>query len=56
MLPRGHGEDVIEFLERPLLRLGHEEEDQHESGDVEAGVEAKGARDREGADDTREGD
>ena len=40
---RGHGEDVVELLERALLGLRHEQEDHDEGQHVEAGVEAEDA-------------
>lgn len=40
----GDGEDVVELLKGPLLRLGHEQENQHQSNDVERGVKSKGSR------------
>ncbi len=49
-------EDVIEFLERALLGLGHPEEDHDESGDVEEGVESKGTLWSEGFQHLRERD
>jgi len=52
----GDGEDVVEFLEGALLGLGDEEEDEHEGGEVEAGVEGEGADGVEGAQDAGEGD
>ena len=36
-----NGKDIVELLERALLRLRHKEEDHEECGDVESGVEAK---------------
>ena len=52
----GHGEDVVEFLEGALLGFGQEEEDEHERGEVEAGVEAKGADRVQGEQQAGEGD
>ena len=56
MRPGGHGEDVIQLLERPLLRLGHPEENHHQRGQVQAGVKAERAEGVEGAEQAREGD
>lgn len=44
----GHVEDAVELLERLLLGLGDEEEDEEEADDVPAGVPAEGALRREG--------
>ena len=56
MGPRGHGEDVIQLLERALLGLRHPEEDHDERGQVQAGVEGERADGVEGAQEAREGD
>ena len=48
--------DIIQLLEGALLGLGHEEEDQHESRDVEARVEGESAHGVERAENTRERD
>ena len=47
---------LVQFLERPLLGLGHEEEDHAERGDVQSGVETEGTGGRHGEKHTREGD
>ena len=56
MLARRDREHVVQLLEGALLGLGHEEEDQHEGGDVQTGVEGEGADRVEGTQDAREGD
>lgn len=56
MRPGGDGEDVVEFLERPLLRLRHEQENHAEGDDVQAGVEAEGTHDPKGLQQRGEGD
>ena len=56
MRARRHGEDVVQLLERALLRLGHAEEDHHQRGQVERGVEDEGAERGEGAQQARERD
>ena len=54
MRARRHGKDVVELLERALLRLGQPEEDHPEGGEVERGVEAKGTLGPEGAEHARQ--
>lgn len=51
-----HREDIIQLLERALLRLGHPQEDHHQRAHVQAGVEAKRARRPEHTQQPREGD
>lgn len=38
-----HREDIVKFLERPLLGFRDEEENHHERADVQSGVETEGA-------------
>ena len=54
MRARRHGKDVVELLERALLRLGQPEEDHPEGGEVERGVEAKGTLGPKGAEHARQ--
>lgn len=53
---QGHGKDVVEFFERALLGLRHEEEDHDQGAHVEARVEAECARRGQGRQHAREGD
>ena len=53
---RRHGEHLVELLERERLRLGHEEQDEHEPDRVPRGVPPEGALCGEGAEEGREGD
>lgn len=47
-------EDVVELLERLLLRLGNKEEDEGQSNQVKAGIEAKGSSGGHGGQHSRE--
>lgn len=49
MRARRESKDIIQLLERPLLRLGHEAENEKEGDEVHGGVEAESARCAEGA-------
>ena len=51
-----YSKDVVEFLQRPLLCLRHEEEDHDEGDNVEAGVETESTNGVEAVDQEREGD
>ncbi|KAL9099544.1 MAG: hypothetical protein Q9163_004976, partial [Psora crenata] len=50
------GKDIIQLLEGALLRLRDEEEDEHKSREVQAGVEAECPHGVEGPEEPREGD
>lgn len=54
MYPRGHGEDVIQFFKCALLRLWDEQEDKHQGGKIEAGVEGESTDGVEDLEDTWE--
>lgn len=51
----GHGEDLVELLERELLGFSDEAEDEPPGDEVEAGVEAEGAGARHDGRHAREG-
>ena len=50
----GNTEDVVQLLERALLGLRQEQEDEDQRDDVQRGVEAEGARGRHGQQHPRE--
>lgn len=52
----GHGKHVVKFFQGALFGLGHEEEDQDQCGDVQAGVETKRSDRVERDQEPREGD
>jgi hypothetical protein len=53
---RRHRKDIIQLLERPLLRLRHEEEYHNQRRDIQARVEAEGTGGSEGREDARKTD
>lgn len=51
----GHGKDVIQLFQSPLLGLWEPEEDHDQRDDVQCRVEAESTLGREGLQDSREG-
>ena len=56
MSPGWDCEHIVQLFKGPLFRLGNKEEDEHQGGDVETGVETKGSHSGESNEDSREGD